>query len=80
MRRAQRSAVRLTLQSHGAVFRKFVWVEEDRGRSIQGVLHIKHILVLEAFVVRVEIPANKKGNKVHAGVFATAVPNSCFVC
>lgn len=45
----------LTLQCHSAIFREFVWVEKDRGGCIQGVLHIQHILVLKAFVVKVEI-------------------------
>lgn len=55
----------LTLQCHGAIFRQFVWVEEDRGGCIQGVLHIEHILVLEAFVVKVEISSKNTGNRVN---------------
>lgn len=46
----------LTFQCHSAVFRKLIGVEENSGLPIQRVLNIEHILVLEAFIVRVEIP------------------------
>lgn len=50
----------LTLQCHSAIFREFIRVKEYGGRSIQRILHVQHILVLQTFVVKVEIPENKK--------------------
>lgn len=46
----------LTFQGHGSIFRKLVGVKEHSGLAIQRVLNIEHILVLEAFIVKVEIP------------------------
>lgn len=50
---------RLTLQRHSAVFRELVWVKQHRGWSLQGVLGVQHVLVLEPFVVKVEIPTSQ---------------------
>lgn len=53
------TAVWLTLQRHSAIFGQFIGIKEYGGRFIKRVLHIQHILVLETFVVKVEIPENK---------------------
>lgn len=52
-------AVWLTLQGHGAILGQRVRVEEHGGRSVQRVLHVQHVLVLEAFVVEVEEPGTR---------------------
>lgn len=49
----------LTFQCHSAVFRELIGVEENSGLPVQRVLNIEHILVLEAFIVRVEIPRDE---------------------
>lgn len=66
------SAVWLTLQCHSAIFREFIRIKEYGGRSVQGVLHMQHILVLETFIVKVEIPGHKnrkQGNNKHSFFF-----------
>lgn len=54
----------LTFQCHSSIFRKLVGVKEDSGLAIQRVLDIEHILVLQAFIVKVEIPKKKKEDKI----------------
>lgn len=55
--------VGLTFQCHSSIFRKFIGVKEHRGLAIKRVLNIEHILVLEAFIVKVEIPRETKMEK-----------------
>lgn len=55
--------VGLTFQCHSSIFRELIRVKEHRGLAIQRVLNIEHILVLEAFIVEVEIPTEIKMEK-----------------
>lgn len=49
----------LTLQGYSPIRRQCVWVKEDCGRSVQRVLHIERIVVLQALVMEVEIPTEE---------------------
>lgn len=78
----------LTFQCHSSVLGKLIGVKEHSGPAVQSVLNIKHILILEAFVVKVEIPRNKTiqvQNLQDAAVFfkekrtAMSAPLSSFV-